>query len=199
MPNISLIYKNVYFYRLLMSFLYLGGYRHRYQMLYKYIQPSVSVLELCFGDTFLAAYCKKNNILWTGIDINKGFTERAIRKSYNAIHDDIIELDVFPKADLCVMVGSFYHFAEFTDSIFKKILSASERVIISEPVKNLSDKKGLLGFIAKHSAKAGKKHEFFRYNDTSFLQLIEQKKNEYNFEYRIIERYRKDLVIEITK
>ena len=199
MPKVSLIYKNVYLYRLLMNFLYLGGYRNRYQILFKHIHPCNSLLELCFGDTLLAAFCKKNNILWTGVDLNKRFTERALKKSYNAIHFDINELDVFPKADLCVMVGSLYHFADFTDSIFKKFLTASDRLIISEPVKNLSDKKGLIGCIAKHSASRGKKHELFRYNETSFLELIEKKKNEFNFKYRIIERSRKDLVIEITK
>jgi hypothetical protein len=157
------------------------------------------MLELCFGDTLLAKFCKKNNINWKGIDLNKGFTDRALRKGYDAMNYDITELEVFPKVDLCVMVGSLYHFADFTDSIFKKILNASDRVIISEPIKNLSDKKGLIGYIAKHSASPGKKHEIFRYNEISFLELIEKMKNEFNFKYRIIERYRKDLVIEITK
>ena len=182
-----------------MNFLYLGSYRNRYQILFKHIHPCNSMLELCFGDTLLAKFCKKNNIHWTGIDINKGFTDRAVRKGYNAVNYDITEIAVFPKADLCVMVGSLYHFADFKDSIFKKILSASDRVIISEPVINLSDRKGLIGYIAKHSASPGKKHELFRYNETSFLEFIEKKKNEFSFKYSIIERYRKDLVIEITK
>lgn len=199
MPKVSLIYKNIYLYRLLMNLLYLGGYKNRHQILFKHFHPCNSMLELCFGDTLLAKFCKKNNINWKGIDLNKGFTDRALRKGYDAMNYDITELEVFPKVDLCVMVGSLYHFADFTDSIFKKILNASDRVIISEPIKNLSDKKGLIGYIAKHSASPGKKHEIFRYNEISFLELIEKMKNEFNFKYRIIERYRKDLVIEITK
>lgn len=199
MPELSLIYRNIFWYRLIMSILYLGGYKKRYKLLFQNIKTDKSVLELCFGDILLAEFCKKHNISWTGLDINSGFVNRAKGKGFNATQCDIAETDFFPKADICFMSGSLYHFADNADDIFRKMLEASERIIISEPVKNISESKGLLGYIAKRSANSGKKHEIFRFNEILLMKLLEKEKSNFGFNYRVIERYKKDLIIEITK
>jgi hypothetical protein len=182
-----------------MNVLYLGGYKERYKRLFKHVKTAESILELCFGDLLLAEYCKNNNIAWTGLDINEAFVKRATRKGFNAFCNDINGMDFFPKAKLIVIAGSFYHFAENADNLLKKMIEASENIIISEPVVNISAQNGLLGFIARYSANTGKKHELFRYNEKSLLGFLDKNKVKMGFNYKIIERYRKDIIIEIIK
>ncbi len=66
-----------------------------------------------------------------------------------------------------------------------------------EPSKNLSSKKGLVGLISKKSANAGKRHEIFRFNESSFKNMIDRNAEKYNFSYSIIEQ-KKDIIITIT-
>jgi len=182
-----------------MNLLYFGGYKSRFKLLFKYIIQSKSVLEICFGDIIIADFCRKNNILWTGYDINESFVNYAKIRGYNAVQSDVKEVEVLPVNDLCIISGSLYHFAEKTDLFFIKILNSSKRIIISEPVKNLSDNRGLIGFIAKHSANSGKGYKKFRYTEKTIIEMIEQQKIKHRFDYKILYKFRKDLIIEITK
>lgn len=197
MPKRSLIYKNAFFYRIIMNILYSGGYKERYRIIFRHIKNAESVLELCFGDILLAESCRNNNINWVGMDINEVFVNRAIKKGFNAILSDISEVEIFPKAELIVLAGSFYHFENNADDILKKMLDTAEKIIISEPVHNISAKKGLLGYIARKSANTGKKQESFRYNERSFIDFLDKNKTKMGFTYKIIERFRKDIIIEI--
>jgi Methionine biosynthesis protein MetW len=190
----SLIYRNIFFYRILMNILYLGRYKYRFDKIIKIIRPdSTSVVELCFGDTCIAQYCVKNQIQWTGFDLNENFVSNAIKQNLNAVKKDILSIDQFPSCDTYIMIGSLYHFREQSIEILKKMVSSANQVIISEPIKNLSNMNGLVGFIAKKSANAGKGEEHFRYNQRTFLDLIDQ----LGVKYRIVS-VDKDILIEIN-
>jgi len=184
-----------------MNILYTSGYKNRFKKVITVIknyQPK-SVLELCFGDVFIAKYCTENNIDWTGIDINEHFVRKLKNKGYNATRADLSELIKLPKADICLMMGSLYHFHNETHSILSKMLNAANVIIISEPIKNISDQNNFIGRFAKKSANASKGNEAFRYNANSLEKMLTIESNKLNFKFEIVDFYKKDSIIVIEK
>ena len=201
-PGTSIVYKNIFFYRFLMNIIYAGNYKKRFLKIIEVIERESpgSVLELCFGDTFIADYCRRKNILWQGIDINEDFAKRARKKGFDSICSDILLVESFMKNDLCIISGSLYHFnPDQRLKLFHKMLSSSRKVLISEPIINLSEQKGLIGFIARRSANAGKGHEHFRYNKQSLKTALDELSNYFNFTYKIVGFIKKDIIILLEK
>jgi hypothetical protein len=97
------------------------------------------------------------------------------------------------------MMGSFYHFHVNAEALLASMFEVSNTVILSEPVSNLSASGGLIGFLAKMAANAGKGHEEFRYNRRSFMAMLE--------DYRMVIGYAvtytcdqgKDLIVKLEK
>jgi hypothetical protein len=171
-------------------------YKRRFQNIIDMIKDSDKrVVELCFGDTYIAKYCKENNKNWTGIDINKSFVDKAKTNGYNAIYSDIMQSDI-PKSDLCIMAGSLYHFIDSLEEVLNRMLQSANRVIISEPIKNLSNMSGILGAIAKRSANAGNGDEEKKFDEDSIISRLNEIKTKLGFEYKIISKDR-DILLEI--
>jgi hypothetical protein len=180
-----------------MNILYLFSYKKRFNDIIKLLSGNEkNVLELCFGDIFIAKACKDKNINWIGIDININFVKFAQKNGFNAQKNDISEMCTLPSADVCVIIGSFYHFYNEIETMLMKMLKSAPRILISEPVKNLSAKKGFIGSISKILTNAGKGHENFRYNEESILKTLDEFKIKFNFTYKIIS-IKKDILIEI--
>jgi hypothetical protein len=185
-----------------MNLIYGGNYYARFKKIIELIENEkpASILELCFGDTVIANYCKEKNIAWHGIDINNTFVEHAQTKGYKAIYGDILSSTSFIKSDICLISGSLYHFNdEQRIQLFKKIFEATDTFIISEPVNNLSSRKGLIGFIARRSANAGKGHEHFRFNEQTFIAMLEEYKKQISFQYTIAGYVKKDIIVVLKK
>jgi hypothetical protein len=192
--TVSLVYKNIYIYRLIMNFLYGMKYKKRFENIISLINnEEKDIVELCFGDIFIAKYAKKNNKNWKGFDINDSFVSYAIAEGFDATNKNIL-LDSIPKSDVCIMAGSLYHFIDNIEFVLGKMLKSSKKVIISEPIKNLSNNK-YIGFFAKKSANAGNGEEEFRFTEISFLNILNQYKIKLSFEYEIIKKDRDILVV----
>lgn len=194
----SLIYKNIPLYRFLMSILYKGRYYKRYTAVCKLIEGK-KVTELCFGDTVIASYCRKNGIEWTGYDINPNFIKRAAAKGFHVIPGNIKAMKSFASADVCVICGSLYHFHKELPALFEKMLAAAPLILLSEPVSNLSDSKGIIGKLAKASANVNGQQQGFRYNEVTLTAALDKLKQQFNFTYSIEGRVAKDLIIRIRK
>jgi hypothetical protein len=185
-----------------MNLLYLGKYKQRFKAVIQQLsafRPGSVVLELCFGDIYVAEFCRNNGFQWHGLDVNDHFIKQAQRRGFDAQKADLQSLEVYPRADVCVMMGSLYHFHPHTSGVLKKMLQASDIVVISEPVLNLSSEKGLIGFFAKRAANAGKGHETFRYNARSFLTMLESNSHELSYTINTIEYQGKDIIVKLTK
>jgi len=198
----SFIYRHVYIYRFIMNILYTGGYKERFNRVIEQIKdlPSNSqILELCFADTYLAEYCKKRGYRWRGIDLNMHFIKNAKELGHDASYADLQICQHLPKADACIMIGSLYHFHNDVFSMLRKMTEAADVVVISEPVSNLSSKKGIIGFFAKRAASVGKGNENFRYDAVSLMTVINETVARLN--YRIVScyHYKKDLTIKFIK
>ncbi len=181
-----------------MNLLYKGNYKRRFAGICKLIFGT-KVTELCFGDIIIAEYCKTNKIDWKGIDINEKFTSQAIKKGHNAELNDINRLEKFPKADTCIMCGSLYHFNGSLENLFSRLLECAPRIIISEPIINLSNSKGIIGKIAKLSATVKGQKQNFRFTKETLLETLSNLSAKFNFKFQIIEQFEKDLIILITR
>ncbi len=198
----SIIYQRVGIYRAVMNVLYGGKYKQRFKPVIDELSdlPMGSrVLELCFGDILIAAACKKAGYSWVGFDINTKFIEHAKKFGFDARYGDVLTLPALPKADVCIMLGSFYHFHKHPVDILGKMLDAAPAILFSEPVLNLSSQKGWLGFIAKRAGNAGNGDEAFRYNKHSFLNVLEDASKVLNFSIEEIGEFKKDIIIKIRR
>jgi len=186
-----------------MNMLYAGGYRGRFDHITENLMnltAGTRILELCFGDIYVAEYCKKKGLVWTGIDINNKFVTRARRLGYNAHQSDLVTLDELPKADVCIMAGSLYHFhPHHTFQILEKMVDAADRLIISEPVSNLSSRRGLIGFLAKRAASIGKGNEEFRYNFPLLLATLKEHGSSLDCRVVSVKSIYKDSIIILEK
>lgn len=181
-----------------MSLLYKGNYYKRFEPITTQIEGK-KVTEICFGDILIADYCKKHKLAWIGIDTNEVFIKNAVKKGFYAQLADIEKLAEFPKADTCIISGSLYHFHENLESLFTKMLACAPHVIISEPVINLSNNKGIIGKLAKASANVNGKKQAFRFTEKTLVEALNILSKKLNFEYSVVDRINKDLIIVIKK
>ncbi|MEX2231335.1 MAG: hypothetical protein WD824_04200 [Cyclobacteriaceae bacterium] len=185
-----------------MNILYMGKYKKRFHAVIlqiKNLPHGSTILELCFGDIYIAEFCNEAGYRWKGLDINNYFVQLAQRMGFDAQNKDVAKLEVLPKANVCVMMGSLYHFHPHSETVLAKMLQASENIVISEPVLNLSSKKGLIGFLAKRAANIGKGHEAFRYNKESFTAMIEGNRKQLGYEVETIRENGKDMIVKLRR
>lgn len=181
-----------------MQLLYKGKYEQRFEKIIPLIKGN-SVTELCFGDTYIAEYCKAKNIQWKGIDLNPVFIEKAKEKGFDVMKGELKKMDSFPKAETFLMMGSLYHFHADLGTLLDKILQATSFLIISEPIDNIAGKKGFISKLAgKISAFEGENQDF-RFDKNSLLQSLESLSLKLNFTFKVMEEGKKDWLILIEK
>jgi hypothetical protein len=198
----SFIYRHIFIYRIIMNILYAGKYRSRFVKVIDQINDApenADVLELCFGDVYIADYCRKAGYKWTGLDINMQFVKHAQIAGYNAIYADLQSIEVLPKTDVCIMMGSLYHFHPNAMDMLKKMVEASKVVVISEPVSNLASKKGVIGFIARRAASIGKGNEVFRFDRNSFTEIAETCSRLFNYSIISLQEDGRDMILKLKK
>lgn len=202
MAKQSFIYRHIYIYRFIMNILYLGRYKQRFKPIIeevKKLPKDSTVLELCFADTWIAEYCRNAGYSWKGIDINEHFVKKALNAGFDARLGDLAALESFQKSDLCIMVGSLYHFHPNTEALLSKMFQSANSIIISEPISNLSAAGGIVGYFAKKSADAGKGHEEFRYTESTLLALLNSYCEKFNCKIVSLHHLGKDLMVKLTK
>jgi hypothetical protein len=181
-----------------MNLLYNGGYRKRFQAIYPLLRQK-RVTELCFGDTFIARYCRSHGIAWTGYDINEEFVKKALAEKHNAHLKDLTGTTDLEPADICIISGSLYHFHNELESFILKMFSCAPALIISEPVTNLSSRKGIIGKLARSSSAVNGKEQEFRYTEESLLSALGELGKKHNFSFRVYTHFSKDIIIELNK
>lgn len=194
----AFIYASIPLYRLAMNILYAGAYIRRAQKVSELLKGK-TITELCFGDTILASECRRKNMKWKGYDVNKRFVDRANKKGFDAVCADVSVTEITDVSDECVMMGSLYHFGSDPGAVILKMLEISDRVIISEPVKNLSNPDKVTGRIFARLTSAGKGPESFRFTETGLISLLGELKKKHNFTFEIAGHFRKDLVLIIQR
>jgi hypothetical protein len=202
MQRASLIYRNIFWYRLIMGVLYGGSYRRRFAPILGELGKAgpKTVLELCFGDVLIAEYCRKNNIGWKGFDINHSFVANACAQGFEAVEADVLSVAEFPKAEIVIIAGALYHFnRQELKTLFEKVFRATNTLLLSEPIENVSSRKGMIGSFAVGSSQTVRAEAYFRYNYQSLTSTLLDLGGELGFSQEIIGRFKKDLIVILRK
>jgi hypothetical protein len=191
----SFIYRSARIYAFLMRTLYKENYEARFRAIGEEIPVGVEVLDVCCGDCALYTLTLKEKVSYTGIDINPSFIKNARKQSIKVLPLDV-RIDNIPCSDYVVMQASLYQFIPIHKQIVDKLLdSASDKVIISEPVRNLSDSSNpVVSFVARYSANPGTGHKIDRFTEETFRAFF---RNNYD---KLIEKFkftpdRKELIV----
>ena len=155
----SLIYRSAVGYELLMRALYGRHYSDRMLAVAGEVPDGASVLELCCGPgTLYLRHLRARTRGYVGIDVNPRFVEQLRRRGVDARRLDVAQSDdPLPDADVVILQASLYHFLPGPERVIDRMLaSARERVIVSEPVRNLaSSNLPLIGRLGRRAADPG--------------------------------------------
>ena len=136
-------------------------------------EKTKSVIELCFGDIYIAKSCRKKNISWTGYDISPHFVNNAKKKNYNAALVDLHKVSLEGKYDVAIITRSLYQFKSDLTYIMASILNVSGAIIICESIKSLSNSRNyLIRKFANKITHSGDKEHVFRYTKDSIKEDI---------------------------
>lgn len=137
----SLVYRSASGYELLMRVLYGRHYSDRLRAVAGQVPDGSTVLELCSGPgTLYRRHLRGRVGGYIALDVNEGFVERLRRQGVDARRFDLAaDPAPLPRADVVLMQASLYHFLPHPERILDRMLvAAGERVIISEPIRNLA-------------------------------------------------------------
>jgi hypothetical protein len=180
-----------------MNLLYVGKYRGRFSDITRLIGENDNcVVELCFGDIHIASYCKNSTRTWIGYDINDVFVDHAIKYGHNAVCTDVLSLESLPRADVLIFAGSLYHFNGNLPKIWELMTSCSKKIILSEPVRNITSLNNGIGKIGARASTVKNGAECFRFDRNSLTDMLKRFQEPYNFSYQIISE-KKDILITI--
>jgi glycosyltransferase involved in cell wall biosynthesis len=136
----SPIYWTGHGYDLTMRALYGAQYEETYAAVARRIPDGASVVDVCCGTARLYQdFLRARGCRYLGLDFNGDFVMHARRRGVDARWFNLLTEPV-PPADYVVMCSSLYHFGDDADEIVAKLRRAARvAVVISEPVRNLSD------------------------------------------------------------
>lgn len=155
----SLIYRDARLYELAMRALYGRHYGDRLRAVAAEVPQGASVVELCCGPgTLYLRFLRGRVSGYIGLDVNPGFVDGLALQGVDArlIDLDRVE-DPLPPADVVLMQASLYHFLPHAAlTVDRMLAAASDRVIISEPVRNLAASANpLIRAVARRAADPG--------------------------------------------
>jgi hypothetical protein len=154
----SLIYRSPAIYDAVMRVLYGRHARARLVAVAELVPPCANVVELCCGTARLYRdHLCDRHVDYLGLDLNPRFVEAARHAGACAVVRDVGDGAPLPPADVVVIQASLYHFLPEPERIVDRMLAAARsRVIVSEPVRNLSTSGvGLVAALARRSADPG--------------------------------------------
>ena len=180
MKGIGLAYWHPSTYRFIERVLYGRSYRRHYEALGKEI-GNLNVLELCCGDCQIIDYLRGN--AYQGIDINSRFVNHARKRGLNVSLQDVLVSEI-PESECVLIHNSLYQFYPYHEKLINRALeSAQKKLIISEPVINLSSSKSrIVSFIAKRVTRVGKDSSGKRFNYREMEEIF-SKYHAYKIEF----------------
>jgi SAM-dependent methyltransferase len=174
----SLIYRNSRGYELVMQALYGRHYDARMRALAEEVPCGSSVLELCCGPgTLYARHLRSRVASYIGLDVNGRFIETLREAGADGRMIDLAaDSRQLPEADVVIMQASLYHFLPDPEGIVERMIAAArDRVIVSEPIRNLaSSELRVIGALGRRAANPGVGGHAQRFTETT-LDLLMQR------------------------
>ena len=135
----SLVYRSAWGYGLAMRVLYGRYYATRDAAVAAHVRDGAHVLELCCGPARLYLRELRGRVgSYAAIDASARFVDRLRRRGVDARVADVATV-ALPRADVVLMQASLYQFLPDAESVVARMRAAArERVVVSEPVRNLA-------------------------------------------------------------
>jgi SAM-dependent methyltransferase len=172
----SLIYRSASGYELVMRALYGRHYVDRMRAVAEQVPDGASVLELCCGPGSLyTKFLRPRTSGYIGVDVNQRFVDRLRAKGIDARAQDLANPEEpLPAADVAVMQASLYHFLPDAGPIVDRMLAAaSDRVIVSEPIRNLaSSNLPIVSLLGSRAADPGTGGHQSRFTEETLSDLM---------------------------
>jgi hypothetical protein len=136
----SLVYRHLLIYRFVVNVLFLGRYAQRFDKVIALLDPErdKSVIELCFGDIYIAKWCKDHGVKYIGLDLNAHFVAGAKKRGYDVHRVNLRSEQSLPQGDVIVMMGSLYHFSDMLDELLDRVMGSCQRFVISARQRSVS-------------------------------------------------------------
>jgi SAM-dependent methyltransferase len=174
--NTSLVYRSSVGYELLMRVLYGRHYDDRMRAVAAEVPDGASVLELCCGPgTLYLRYLRARTSAYTGVDVNPRFVKQLRQRGVDArLLDLASSTGDLPAADVVVLQASLYHFLPAPERLLDRMVAgAHDRVIVSEPVRNLaSSDLPLVGRIGRRAADPGVGGHAHRFTEKTLADVM---------------------------
>jgi SAM-dependent methyltransferase len=140
------LYSSGLLYEGVMRILYGRQFHSKYQSVANLIPETYSVLDLCCGPALVYSYLSlENQRRYLGVDLSRKFVQAVGKKGVSVVHGDVWRDDLPKNYDCILLLSSLYQFDPVADIVLQKMLfAATELVIISEPIINLSTSRNTL-------------------------------------------------------
>jgi SAM-dependent methyltransferase len=172
----SLIYRSAAGYELLMRALYGRHYAARMRAVAAQVPDGAAVLELCCGPgTLYKRYLRGHVSAYIGLDLNQRFVAQLREQGVDARSVDLANTaEPLPRTDVALIQASLYHFLPDAGALIERMLSAArDRVIVSEPVRNLaSSQMTLVGLLGRRGTDPGGGGHDQRFTEQTLDQLM---------------------------
>jgi SAM-dependent methyltransferase len=173
----SLIYRSAVVYEVLMRLLYGRRYTDRMRAVAAEVPEGSAVLELCCGPgTMYLRHLRPRIRDYVGLDVNPGFVRALRGRGVDARQADLSADPVLPEADVVIMQASLYHFLPHPETVVDRMVTAArDRVVISEPIRNLASSGiPLVGALGRRAADPGLGDAEHRFSEASLDRLMER-------------------------
>ncbi|MEA2196537.1 MAG: hypothetical protein QOJ25_588 [Solirubrobacteraceae bacterium] len=172
----SLIYRSARGYELVMRALYGRHYAARMTAVAEQVPAGASVLELCCGPaTLYHRYLRARAGSYIGVDVNERFVAALRSRGVDARRIDLSQNgEPLPPTDVAIMQASLYHFLPDASAIIDRMLAAArDRVIVSEPVRNLATSAlPIVARIGRRAADPGSGEHADRFTEDTLDELM---------------------------
>ncbi len=172
----SFIYSSQNVYQFVMRLLYGRNFRARYEALAEEISTGAQVVDLCAGDAYLYRhFLRKKGVTYLGLELSPQFVAAGKAQGVSMREFDVWN-EKIPPAEIVIMQASLYQFLPNAEAVVQKMLVAARRkVIIAEPIRNLSEENSWLGKISRALTKPRTEDEAYsgqRFNEATLRKLF---------------------------
>lgn len=159
-----------------MRLLYGRHFHARYEALASEIPAQAEVIDLCAGDAYLYRhFLRKKGVSYLGLELSPQFVVAGKAQGV-PMQEFNVWSERIPAAEVVIMQASLYQFLPNAEAVVQKMLVAAQRkVIIAEPIRNLSEEDSWLGKISRALTRPRKEDKAYsgqRFNEASLRKLF---------------------------
>jgi trans-aconitate methyltransferase len=140
------------------------------------VPSGAQVIDVCAGDGYLyLKYLRAKRVTYLALDASPQMVAWAQRQNISAQLFDVWR-DELPTGDCVIMQASLYQFLPRADRIIAKLLAAArDRVIITEPIRNIAASNNpLLAWIGRRTTiPAGEAYTAQRFNPSTLRAVFQ--------------------------